>query len=52
MSNIFLVKFIKTDHYQPKIFEPLIKSKFNIDVGRKRIVEILKSNRYKCKYHN
>ena len=45
MSDIFSVRFIKKDHYQ--YLWTLIKSEFNIDVGRTRIVEILNSYGYK-----
>ena len=47
MSNIFSVKFIKTDHYHPKNLLTSIKSEFIFGVGRTRIVEILNSNGYK-----
>ena len=45
MSNIFSVKFIKRIIISD--LWTLIKSEFNIDVGRTRIVEILNSNAYK-----
>ena len=46
MSNIFLVKLI-TGSLSAENLWTLIKSKFNIDDGRTRIVEILNSNGYK-----
>ena len=46
MSNIFSVKFI-IGSLSAKNVWTLIKSEFNIDDGRTRIVEILKGNGYK-----
>ena len=46
MLNILLVKFI-IGSLSAKNLWTLIKSEFNIDVGRTRIVEILNSNGYK-----
>ena len=49
MSNIFSVKLI-IGSLSAKNIWMLIKSEFNIDVGRTRIVEILNSNG--CKYRS
>ena len=46
MSNIFLMKFIIRS-LSAKNLWMLIKSEFNIDVGRTRIVKILNRNGFK-----